>query len=117
MSVIGGSEIPGLPNDSQSVLGRGASSVLSAASPESAFRLARPPSVCSSLQLPGLAAKKGGYGTGTGHRRYEKRVQRPETPLTPVSSVASSESGASSRTTSESIPPEPRFVPKMQAVG
>ncbi|VDL43818.1 unnamed protein product, partial [Hymenolepis diminuta] len=115
MSVISGSEIPGLPNNAQSVLGRGASSVLSAASPESAFRLARPPSVCSSLQIPGLAGRKGGYGTGTGHRRYEKRVQRPETPLTPMSSTVSSESDASTRAESDSIPPEPKFMPKISA--
>ncbi|VDO15050.1 unnamed protein product [Rodentolepis nana] len=112
LSAISSSEIPGLPNDTQSVLGRGASSVLSTASPESAFRLARPPSVCSSLQIKGVAAVKSGYGTGSGHRRYEKRAQRPETPLTPVSLAQSSEGAPSTQTGSESFPPEQKFAPK-----
>ncbi|KAM7537940.1 hypothetical protein Aperf_G00000075188 [Anoplocephala perfoliata] len=120
MSVISGSDIPGLPSDSQSVLGRRASSMLSTASPESAFRLARPPSVCSSLQLPELAAKRGGYGARTsenGRLRYEKRggITRTETPLSPLSSNASPESEVNIRTVPGSTPQEPKVPPKTSA--
>ncbi|KAL5110018.1 hypothetical protein TcWFU_002885 [Taenia crassiceps] len=67
-----GPGIPSLPEDNRSVLSRVTGSILSVASPESAVRLARPPSVCSSLQLPGTASKGGRSGDSEGRWRYEK---------------------------------------------
>lgn len=96
-STLSGLGIPGLPQDTQSALGRATNSNLSANSPESAQRLARPPSVCSSLQLQ---APQPQYGTA-GRRRYEKRgasVQRPDQPPSmqaPLAPVPGSEAGDS----------------------
>lgn len=107
-----GSGIPGLSEDSRSVLSRATSSILSAASPESAVRLARPPSVCSSLQLPAVASK-GSRGSGSGGRwRYEKRgaMQRSKPPLSPLCSAASSEIGSCDSALSASLPDERSMV-------
>ncbi|KAL7064119.1 hypothetical protein AAHC03_05141 [Spirometra sp. Aus1] len=60
--------IPGLPQSAQSMIGRSNMSVLSVVSHESAARLARPPSICNSIQLPSHNI--------SGRRLYEKRSQR-----------------------------------------
>lgn len=90
-STLSGLGIRGLPQDTQSALGRATNSVISVKSPESAQRLARPPSVCSSLQLQQPPAPQnlkpalgGGTYDATGKlRRYEKRgtatVGQPQT--------------------------------------
>ncbi|VDN10040.1 unnamed protein product, partial [Dibothriocephalus latus] len=67
-STLSGLGIPGLPPNAQSVIGRSNMSVLSVVSHESAARLARPPSICSSIQLPSHNV--------SGRRLYEKRSQR-----------------------------------------
>nr|CDS16882.1 MAGUK p55 subfamily [Echinococcus granulosus] len=97
LSILSGLGISGLSEDNRSVLSRVTSSILSVASPESAVRLARPPSVCSSLQLPGMASKRN-WGSAAGSRwRYEKRgaMQSTEPPLSSLCSSADSETGGS----------------------
>ncbi|VDD74890.1 unnamed protein product [Mesocestoides corti] len=111
LNALSATGIPGLPSDNQSAIGRATNSVVSVASPESAVRLARPPSVCSSLQLPVPPGVGGGYSAGTtGRWRYEKRgaTPRAEPSLPALASVAGSETGDSVSALSDTPPVEHR---------
>ncbi|KAL5971973.1 MAGUK p55 subfamily member 3, partial [Taenia solium] len=106
-SIFTGSGIPGLPEDNRSVISRVTNSILSVASPESAIRLARPPSVCSSLQLPDVASKGDLSSASGGRWRYEKRKtkQLTKSPLSPPCSLQTQLATESAFCNSESSKP------------
>ncbi|VDM19334.1 unnamed protein product [Hydatigera taeniaeformis] len=106
--------IVGLPDDNRSVLSRVTSSMRSTASPESAVRLARPPSVCSSLQLPGTVVKGSCGIPPVGRWRYEKRnmVQPIQPPLSPLGSSTDQEIGSDNSTLPQPLPIERNLTSK-----
>uniref|UniRef100_A0A0X3PJ80 MAGUK p55 subfamily member 6 n=1 Tax=Schistocephalus solidus TaxID=70667 RepID=A0A0X3PJ80_SCHSO len=101
-STLLGLGIPGLPPNAQSMIGRSSMSVLSVVSHESAARLARPPSICSSIQLPSHNI--------SGRRLYEKRSQRARDfqPMGPP--ILEHSPSISSRDPSKSEAPDRRQV-------
>ncbi|VDK31691.1 unnamed protein product [Taenia asiatica] len=117
-SIFTGPGIPGLPEDNRSVFSRVTNSILSVASPESAVRLARPPSVCSSLQHSGVASKGDLGGASGGRWRYEKRKTKQLTKpsLSPPCSSVSSEIGGCNLALSASLPSERDLVSKAAVV-